>query len=88
MYYDAQRKRGWMILKIKMILTCSAILIFAAIALTLLFCFSTSGGSGLIREGIPSVEEIINSIKQEEYEKLQNSTGLIRDYISALFNNT
>ncbi len=62
-------------------------LAFAAGALTALVTFSVPVGKGLLRDVVPSAEELKDSVKKEEYKKLEDQTDLIRGSIKTMIDS-
>ncbi len=59
----------------------------AALLITLLCFFSTPAEGGLFRPGLPTTDEVIDSVKEDGYEKLEGKTNLIKEYIRVLIEN-
>lgn len=59
----------------------------AVLLLSLLCFFSAPAESGLFRPGLPTADEVIDSVKEDGYEKLEGKTNLIKEYIRVLIEN-
>ena len=67
------------------------IIVFALFAVVIgisaLSYISTPADGSLFRAGLPTVDDVKDSVKDDEYEKVENKTSLIKEYIRVLLNN-
>lgn len=67
------------------------IIIFALFAVVIgisaLSYISTPADESLFRAGLLTVDDVKDSVKDDEYEKVENKTSLIKEYIRVLLNN-
>lgn len=67
------------------------IIIFALFAVVIgisaLSYISTPADGSLFRAGLLTVDDVKDSVKDDEYEKVENKTSLIKEYIRVLLNN-
>lgn len=67
------------------------IIVFALFAVVIgisaLSYISTPADGSLFRAGLLTVDDVKDSVKDDEYEKVENKTSLIKEYIRVLLNN-
>ena len=54
---------------------------------TLLCLFSNSSEKGLFRVILPTADDVKDAVREEEFEKLEGKTDLIKEYIRVLLDN-
>lgn len=55
---------------------------------TMVLCsVSTPADGSLFRPGLPTVEDVKDTVRNDEYEKIEGKTNLIKEYIRVLLDN-
>ena len=57
------------------------------LSIAVLCMVSTPADGSLFRSGLPTVEDVKDSVKDDEYEKIEDKTNLIKEYIRVLLDN-
>lgn len=57
------------------------------LSIAVLCMVSTPADGSLFRPGLPTVEDVKDSVRDDEYEKIEDKTNLIKEYIRVLLDN-